>query len=105
MELDTPDGEQIARAQHDAVDALAVDQRAVRAAEVFDDELIGLVGREAAVDARDERGVDDEIGARGAADRLDAPGRQPQRDRRLVAALQYPSRSHAPAPTTSRARG
>jgi len=60
--------------------ALVVDERAVGAGEI-DDFHIVLAGRQPAVQSRDQGGIDDEVGARGAADGLDGAG--PQAEGRL----------------------
>src|SRR5262245_3464831 len=78
--LDASDAEAVAGREPRLVDPLVVHERAVRALEIED--LDGVVaGCEAAVDARDQCGIDNEVGARGAADGLDCPGRQAERQR------------------------
>ena len=89
--LNPPHRQLVPRSQHDAVNLLAVDHRSVGRAEIFDDELVGLVRPEPAVKARDERRVNDEIGASGAADRLDTSGRHAKSNWGFVTALENPA--------------
>ena len=66
------------------VDPLAVDERAVGALEVHDLEL-GRPGGQPAVQPRHQRRIDDEVGARRAADRLDAARQNAEGERRVCA--------------------
>jgi hypothetical protein len=72
LEFDPADAEAVAGAQDCASHALAVDERAVRTAQILDDELIGSIGSEPAVKPRHESRVDDEVSSRGSTERLDA---------------------------------
>ena len=69
-QLDAPDAKTIAGAQMRLPDTLAVHERAVRALQVHDFQPV--VGRrQPAVYTRHQRGIDDEVGARCAADGFD----------------------------------
>ena len=68
-ELNASHLQAVAGRQARGFDALAVHVRAVRAFEIRDLQLAANERGHAAVHARDERGIDDEIGAGGAADR------------------------------------
>ena len=75
-----PTRERVAAGQQSAcVTRLAVHERAVGAVEVLDQHAVVLQG-EPAVEARDQRRVEDEVGARGAAHRLDGAGQQPEHE-------------------------
>src|SRR5438067_2104522 len=77
-ELDSPDAQRVAVGDVPLVHALAVDERAVRALQVDHFQFVGG-GGDPAVQPRDERGVDDEILARGASDGLHGAGSQAKR--------------------------
>src|SRR6266496_2771334 len=85
-QLDPPYTEPIAAREVGAPDLLIVNERPVGAREVFDlDVPVG--GGQPAVNPRDERRVDNEVGPRRATDRLDRSGGQPERS---VGALKNP---------------
>jgi len=66
--------------EHGPLDPLVVDVGAVRTRQVNDFDVVAL-GAQAAMQARHERHVHDEVGPRGAANRLDGAGGQPKRQR------------------------
>ena len=70
------DREPVARPQGGLLHTLAVHEGSVRAGEVGDRQRPAGVDGQAAVHARNQRRVDDEVGAGRAADRPDGPGRQ-----------------------------
>jgi len=77
-ELHPPDAKTIARRQVRLFDPPAVDERAVGTRQIQDFEIV--VGRgQPAVEARDKGGMDDEVGARRAADGFDGAGSQAKR--------------------------
>src|SRR5437764_6689435 len=63
-----------------ALHAFVVDERPVGTFQIDDFERL-VTSRNPAVQSRHQGGVDDEVGARGAADRLDRAGTQPERER------------------------
>src|SRR5215213_11969941 len=71
------DAEPIAALQMRLADALVVDERPVGALQIDHLELVGG-GSQPAVQARDQCDIEDEIGARSAADGLDRSGVQPK---------------------------
>src|SRR5688572_27345558 len=87
LKFDPADRQEIAWAQDHAIDLLAIHDGSVRAAEVFHDQLIRTIGGESAVNPGNQRRIHDEVRPCRTADRLDAPGRKTQRDRRLVPAV------------------
>src|SRR5689334_23295518 len=83
-ELDASDAQSIAGGErrgrlHPAI----VDEGAVGAVEVLDGQVTLGVGAQPAVDARDHRGVEDEVRQVGAADGACGAGRQPDDERRI----------------------
>jgi hypothetical protein len=66
-ELDASHFDAVAFEQRRAIDFLSVHPSAVRAAQIFDVESIQSVDRKAAVEARHQRGIDDEVGPLGTA--------------------------------------
>src|SRR3990170_2751942 len=83
-ELDAADAEPVAFLQRRARDARAVDERAVGALEVHDLER-GRPGEQLAVEPRHEARLDGEFRASRAADRLDVPRKNAEREGRLGA--------------------
>src|SRR4051812_4345738 len=74
-EFDAPDSQAISRGQLGLLDALVVDERAVGAFQVHHFQLFVASG-DSAVQAGDERDIEDEIRARRAAHGLDSAGFQ-----------------------------
>lgn len=70
--------EPVARGERCVLDALAVYKGSIRTGQVHDLQML-VAGGEAAVQPRHQRGIDDEVGARRAADRLDRSRTKPER--------------------------
>ncbi len=79
-QLHTPDAKPIAGAQHRFSHALVVDERPVGARQIDHLERIVRSGQPA-MNARHERGIQNEIGPRGTADSLDGARLQSKRHR------------------------
>src|SRR5215468_4233101 len=77
-DLHTADAETVAVGDQGLVHPSAVDEGPVRALQVHDLQPVGAGGNPA-VQSRDESGIDDEVGARRAADGFDRAGTQTER--------------------------
>lgn len=75
----TPDLDLVSRGQPRVLDSPAVHERTVRALEVFHLQFARRERRDAAVNARHERRIQDEVGAGRAAERPRMPGQKPER--------------------------
>jgi hypothetical protein len=91
LELDASDKQTVAGFQHVAFDLLAVDDRAVRAAQILDDKLIRRVSGQSAMDSRNECRIDDEIRSRRTADGLDRTCGDSERDGSVAATGEHPA--------------
>src|SRR5919198_5954311 len=96
-ELNAADPEPIAAPEQRALDALAVHESAIRALEIDHFELRRARG-EPAVQPRNERRIDDEVGAGRAPDRLDVAWQDPEREREVgvLSGSQHPHWSADP---------
>src|SRR6476469_10778446 len=80
-QLDAADAQAIAGVEHRAIDALVVDEGTVGAVEILDVQFAYHRGHQPAMGARDQGGVEDEIGMGGAAHGFDGAFREAEDQR------------------------